>query len=90
MTESSMSFGFLGELLDAGNTTTLAHNVDLLFGAGLLIGLQKFSKQAVGKKASIPKFAVFNTALRCLNRLLLNVSKGVFLDGNYPIIKEKK
>lgn len=54
----------LGELLDAGNTTTLAHYVGLLSGAGLLTGLLKFSKQAVGKKASIPKFAVFNTALQ--------------------------
>lgn len=53
----------LGELQDAGNTTTLAHYLDLLSGAGLLGGIQKFSKQRVRQKGSSPKFAVFNTAL---------------------------
>ena len=53
----------LGELQDAGNSTTLAHYVDLLTGAGLLAGLQKFANQLVRKKGSSPKFAVFNTAL---------------------------
>ena len=53
----------LGELQDAGNSTTLAHYVDLLFGAGLIAGLQKFANQSVRRKGSSPKFAVFNTAL---------------------------
>ncbi len=53
----------LGELQDAGNSTTLAHYVDLLSGAGLLTGLQKFANQNVRRKGSSPKFAVFNTAL---------------------------
>jgi len=53
----------LGELQDAGNSTTLAHYVDLLAGAGLLTGLQKFANQGVRRKGSSPKFAVFNTAL---------------------------
>ncbi len=53
----------LGELQDAGNTTTLAHYLDLLSGAGLLSGIQKFSNQHVRQKASSPKFSVFNTAL---------------------------
>lgn len=53
----------LGELQDAGNSTTLAHYVDLLAGAGLLSGLQKFANQIVRKKGSSPKFAVYNTAL---------------------------
>jgi hypothetical protein len=53
----------LGELQDAGNTTTLAHYLDLLSGAGLLTGLQKFAQQPVRQKGSSPKFAVFNTAL---------------------------
>ncbi len=53
----------LGELQDAGNTTTLAHYVDLLSGAGLLTGLQKYANQNVRKKGSSPKFIVFNTAL---------------------------
>jgi uncharacterized protein len=53
----------LGELQEAGNTTTLAHYLDLLSGAGLLSGIQKFAKQQVRQKASSPKFSVFNTAL---------------------------
>ena len=54
----------LGELHDAGNTTTLAHYVELLSGAGLLTGLQKYAKQSLTRKSSSPKFAVFNTALQ--------------------------
>ncbi len=53
----------LGELQDAGNSTTLAHYLDLLAGSGLLTGLQKFANQSVRRKGSSPKFAVFNTAL---------------------------
>jgi predicted AAA+ superfamily ATPase len=53
----------LGELKDAGNSTTLAHYLDLLNGAGLLTGLQKFANQNVRKKGSSPKFAVYNNAL---------------------------
>jgi len=53
----------LGELQDAGNSTTLAHYMDLLAGAGLIAGLQKFANQTVRRKGSSPKFAVFNTAL---------------------------
>ncbi|HSX38066.1 MAG TPA: ATP-binding protein [Chlamydiales bacterium] len=53
----------LGELQEAGNTTTLAHYLELLSGAGLLCGLQKFARQPVRQKASSPKFCVYNTAL---------------------------
>lgn len=53
----------LGELQDAGNTTTLAHYLDLLSGASLVGGLQKFARQQVRQKGSSPKLAVFNTAL---------------------------
>jgi predicted AAA+ superfamily ATPase len=53
----------LGQLQDSGNTTTLAHYLDLLSGAGLLDGLQKFANQQVRQRNSSPKFAVFNTAL---------------------------
>jgi predicted AAA+ superfamily ATPase len=53
----------LGQLQDSGNTTTLAHYLQLLSGAGLLAGLQKFAKQPVRQRGSSPKFAVFNTAL---------------------------
>lgn len=53
----------LGELQEAGNTTTLAHYLELLSGAGLLCGLQKFAGQPVRQKGSSPKFCVYNTAL---------------------------
>ena len=53
----------LGQLQDNGNTTTLAHYLELLAGAGLIEGLQKFASQQVRQRGSSPKFAVFNTAL---------------------------
>ena len=53
----------LGQLDDAGNTTTLAHYLELLEGAGMVCGLQKYAGQAVRQRASSPKLQVFNTAL---------------------------
>ena len=53
----------LGQLHDAGNTTTLAHYLDLLAGAGLLTGLSKYSGRVVRRRASSPKLQVLNTAL---------------------------
>lgn len=53
----------LGQLQDAGNTTTLAHYLDLLSRAGMLTGLQKFAGEQVRRRASSPKLQVFNTAL---------------------------
>jgi len=53
----------LGQLQDAGNTITLAHYLDLLEGAGMLTGLQKYSGKAVRQRGSSPKLQVMNTAL---------------------------
>jgi hypothetical protein len=53
----------LGQLQEAGNTTTLAHYLDLLAGAGMVTGLQKFSGSAARQRASSPKLQVLNTAL---------------------------
>lgn len=53
----------LGQLQDAGNTTTLAHYLQLLEGAGLLKGLPKYAGHQVRQRASSPKLQVFNTAL---------------------------
>ncbi len=53
----------LGQLQDVGNTTTLAHYLDLLDGAGLLCGLQKYAGDVARRRGSSPKFQVFNTAL---------------------------
>ncbi len=53
----------LGQLQEAGNTTTLAHYLTLLDGAGLLTGLSKYAGQRVRQRASSPKLQVQNTAL---------------------------
>ncbi|MGQ0836487.1 MAG: ATP-binding protein [Gammaproteobacteria bacterium] len=53
----------LGQLQDAGNATTLAHYLELLAGAGMVGGLQKFAGQVVRQRGSSPKLQVFNTAL---------------------------
>lgn len=52
----------MGQLDEAGNTTTLAHYLQLLEGAGMVCGLQKYAGQAVRQRASSPKLQVFNTA----------------------------
>jgi len=53
----------MGQLQDAGNTTTLAHYLRLLDGAGLLTGLSKFAIDEARTKSSSPRFQVFNNAL---------------------------
>jgi uncharacterized protein len=53
----------LGQLQDAGNTTTLAHYLDLLESAGLVMGLEKYAGQKVRRRSSSPKLLVLNTAL---------------------------
>jgi uncharacterized protein len=53
----------LGQLQDAGNTTTLAHYLDLLAGAGMVSGLQKYAGDAARSRGSSPKLQVLNTAL---------------------------
>ena len=53
----------LGQLKDAGNTTTLSHYLSLLSTAGLVTGIEKYSNNIIRKKSSSPKFQVYNTAL---------------------------
>jgi predicted AAA+ superfamily ATPase len=52
-----------GQLTDAGNTTTLAHYLELLQGAGMLAGLSKHAHGQARQRGSSPKFQVLNTAL---------------------------
>lgn len=54
---------FVGQLMDAGNTSTLAHYQQLLEGARLICGLQKWHGQSLRRRASSPKWIVLNTAL---------------------------
>lgn len=53
----------LGQLQDAGNSTTLAHYLDLLAGAGMVRGLPKYAGDVARQRASSPKLQVLNTAL---------------------------
>jgi len=53
----------LGQLQDAGNATTLAHYLELLAGAGMVCGLQKYAGDAARSRGSSPKLQVLNTAL---------------------------
>jgi len=53
----------VGQLHDAGNTTTVAHYLDLLDAAGLVAGLQKYAGDTSRRRRSTPKLAVHNTAL---------------------------
>lgn len=53
----------LGQLQDAGNTTTLAHYLELLEGAGMVRGLPKYAGDAARSRGSSPKLQVLNTAL---------------------------
>jgi predicted AAA+ superfamily ATPase len=53
----------LGQLQDAGNTTTLAHYLDLLAAAGMVTGLPKYTGDAARSRGSSPKLQVLNTAL---------------------------
>lgn len=54
----------VGQLQDAGNTTTLADYLTKLADAWLVQGLQKYSGRAVRRRASPPKLLVLNTALQ--------------------------
>lgn len=53
----------LGQLQEAGNTTTLAHYLGLLAGAGMVCGLPKYAGDAARSRGSSPKLQVLNTAL---------------------------
>lgn len=52
-----------GQLQDAGNTTTLAHYLDLLAAAGLAVGLEKYAPGKVRQRRSTPKLLALDTAL---------------------------
>ena len=53
----------LGQLQEAGNTTTLATYLDLLSDARLVTGLPRYSAKPYLGRASSPKLNVLNTAL---------------------------
>ena len=53
----------LGQLHDAGNTTTLAHYLKLLESAFLISGLELFKRGRQTKRGSSPKLILWNNAL---------------------------
>lgn len=53
----------LGQLHDAGNTTTLAHYLKLLESAYLVSGLELFKRGKQKKRGSSPKLILWNNAL---------------------------
>ncbi len=50
----------VGQLDDAGNTTTLARYLDLLERCGLLVGLHRYEGGMRRRRASSPKLLVLN------------------------------
>jgi len=53
----------LGQLQDAGNTTTLSHYLTLLESAFLVSGLEAFSRGKVRQRGSSPKLVLWSNAL---------------------------
>lgn len=53
----------LGQLNDKGNTETLRHYLDLLDGAGMMSGLQKYDAKQIKTKASSPRLLVHDPSL---------------------------
>jgi uncharacterized protein len=53
----------LGQLQDAGNTTTLAHYLKLLESAFLVSGLELFKQGIAVKRGSSPKLIIWNNSL---------------------------
>jgi predicted AAA+ superfamily ATPase len=71
----------LGQLQDAGNTTTLAGYLKLLEGAFLVSGLELFSRGQVRKRGSSPKLVLWNNAL--ISALSLKSRKEARGDGGW-------
>lgn len=53
----------LGQLLDAGNVTTLSSYLEILDQCNMLAGLQKYANDEARKYQSVPKYQVYNNAL---------------------------
>ena len=56
----------IGQLQDAGNTTTITNYLNLLKQSGMVCGLQKYTLDQARRRASVPKYQVFNNALMSL------------------------
>ena len=56
----------LGQLQDAGNTTTIANYLQLLNQSGMVCALSKYAADQARRRASVPKYQVYNNALMTL------------------------
>ena len=56
----------LGQLHDAGNTTTIANYMELLNQSGMVCALNKYAADKARRRASVPKYQVYNNALMTL------------------------
>ena len=54
----------IGQMQDAGNTTTITGYLNLLSQAGLACGLNKYAVDMARKRNSVPKHQVYNNALK--------------------------
>lgn len=75
----------IGQLQDAGNTTTLSHYLNLLDSAGLLSGLDKYAPDFARQRASIPKWQVQNSSFSSVfnNYTFKDVLKNPDIWGRY-------
>ncbi len=70
----------VGQLQDAGNTTTLSHYLNLLEGAWMITGLDKYAGDYARSRASSPKLQALDTSFisaqseRPLNNLVMHGS----------------
>jgi len=54
----------IGQLQDAGNTTTITGYLEVLGQAGLVCGLYKYTNDEARRRSSVPKHQVYNNALK--------------------------
>ncbi|OGT32967.1 MAG: AAA family ATPase [Gammaproteobacteria bacterium RIFCSPHIGHO2_02_FULL_39_13] len=60
----------LGQLQDVGNTTTIAHYLQLLSGSGMICGIEKYYGKKIMRRSSSPKLLALNTALISANNAI--------------------
>lgn len=73
----------LGQLQDAGNTTTIASYLQLMESAGFLVPLPRYSGSMIKQRASSPKLILLNNALpnAVMGRYFASTRRDTFLWG---------
>ena len=71
----------LGQMTDAGNTTTISGYLNLLGQAGLVTGIHKWANDEARKRASVPKHQVYNNALKTV--LAPRSFESAYMDRKY-------